>query len=187
MNGSADRKNELRVAEERVGLGARLLKGGRHCRRHVICQALLKHNIPVAFVSLLAGLHDNKSANVRPDELSRHFTLKRGTKQAERFSFLLFRALLQDIVDEVRPKCLRLDHRLQLGLRQEHLLSSLRFAVCLLLAYSAIKLGRRTETFAIAAKRRGFEMHPLKTKALSNAERTEAPKADNAEMRGPGY
>ena len=93
-----------------------------------------------------------------------------GTKQGDPLSSLLFNAVLQDIVDEVRPRWVKLSHGLFVGPGPEHLLSILRFADdCLLLAPSAVKLERMTEAFAIAAKKRGLEIHPEKTKAFTNA------------------
>ena len=136
---------------------------------HSIWQALLRQNVPPAYVELLGCLYEGQTANVRTDRYSKPFKLMRGTKQGDPLSSLLFNAVLQDIVNDVCPRWQKLRHGLLVGACNDQLLSILRFADdCLLMAPSAVKLERMTEALALAARKRGLEIHPDKTKALTN-------------------
>ena len=128
--------------------------------------------VPSGYIHMLAGLYDGQVARVRTDCLSKEFDSKRGTKQGDPLSSLLFYAVLQDITNDVKDLWNKHSYGAQLGWSEHTILQSLRFADdTLLFASSATKLERMLDRLAQAARERGLEIHPDKTKALHNTKK----------------
>ena len=68
-----------------------------------IWAALTRQGVPAGYVQLLDALYKGQSAHVKTDCLSRSYEINRGTKQGDPLSSLLFNALLEDIVTDVKP------------------------------------------------------------------------------------
>lgn len=109
---------------------------------------------------------------MRTDKQSRSFNIERGTKQGDPLSPCLFNALLEDALREVQAQWEKKGLGLQLGHAQNSILTNLRFADdVLLVATSLSQLKKMLQEFITATLKRGLELHPDKTKILSNTTR----------------
>jgi hypothetical protein len=81
----------------------------------------------------------------------------------------LFNALLEDIMRTIKPKWIQKKMGLQLGHTELTHLTNLRFADDVILASSTLpRLQSMLSDIAAAAKSRGLELHPDKTKIISS-------------------
>ena len=121
-------------------------------------------------MSLLQSLYHEQQAKVRTDRLSKSFPISRGTKQGDPLSALLFNALLEKIVREVKPQWAKKRYGIQLGVGDSHRVTNLRFADdVLLVAGSKAQLISMLTDFKAAALKCGLELHPDKTKIMTTA------------------
>jgi hypothetical protein len=107
---------------------------------------------------------------VRTDRVSRSYDIKRGTKQGDPLSSLLFNSLLEDITREVKPMWVQKRMGLQLGYTDLSQLTNLRFADDLILfSTSLTNMRKMLADLSTAAGRRSLELHPEKTKIVQFA------------------
>ena len=71
--------------------------------------------LPDGYIRVLANLYAGRSGQVRTDRISRPFDIMRGTKQGDPLSCILFNAILEDIMREVKPTSVQQNWWLQLG------------------------------------------------------------------------
>ena len=135
-------------------------------------EALRKQSVPSSYIALLKQLYTSQLAYVRTDKHSRSFNIERGTKQGDPLSPCLFNALLEDAMRDVQATWKKKAWGLQLGHTQNAILTNLRFADdVLLVATSLSQLKKMLQELSSAALQRGLELHPDKTKILSNTTR----------------
>ena len=134
-----------------------------------IWEALHRQGVNNRYIHILAHLYSGQTARVKTDRLSKPFCLRRGTKQGDPLSSLLFNAVLEDIFRDLKKSWLRQGFGLHLGYTDFKTLSNLRFADDVLLAApSYSKLRKMLRGLVDAAGKRGLELHPEKTKILCN-------------------
>jgi hypothetical protein len=134
--------------------------------------ALMKQGVPNVYVELLQQLYKGQSARVRLDSMSKPFHIGRGTKQGDPLSSLFFNALLEDIMAEVKEVWQEKGMGVHLGYTSLSCMTNLRFADDILLtATSLSQLKKMLSHLGVAASSRGLELHPDKTKILTNATR----------------
>ena len=130
--------------------------------------ALEAQHIPKAYIALLAKLYSNQTATVRTDQTSREFSIRRGTKQGDPLSSLLFNSLSEHIFRQLVPTWRRLGYGVCLDSATNHL-TDLRFADDVILFATSLRqiksmlTGVHTE-----AAKTGLELHPDKTKIMHN-------------------
>ena len=135
-------------------------------KHHCIWEALKKHGVPRCYINLLARMYRNQSGRVRTDTMSKVFDLRRGTKQGDPLSSLLFNAVLEDVMSDFKGHWVFTGRGLKLGPVQ---VSELRFADDLLLmARSMPDIRNMLQDVVKAARLRGLELHPGKTKVMCN-------------------
>ena len=134
--------------------------------------ALQKQGVPSGYIRVLSSLYEGQTAQVRTDRVSRPYSIMRGTKQGDPLSSLLFNSLLEDIMREVKPEWVRKHMGLRVGHTDLCQLTNLRFADDLLLVAKTLPMIRTMlSDIAAAAARRGLELHPGKTKIMTNCTR----------------
>ena len=120
----------------------------------------------------MASLYNQQTAAVRTDRLSRSFVIERGTKQGDPLSSLLFNALLEDVVRNVQRHWQSTKLGIPFGHNDGTSLTNLRFADdILLIAKSFTHVRNMLQDLSTEASKAGLEIHPDKTKILSNATR----------------
>ena len=111
-------------------------------------------------------------ATVKTYVMSRPFNLSRGTKQGDPLSSLLFNALLQHILEPLIAEWQNNDKGVQFGFTPATTLTNLRFADDVLLTSRTLpRLTTMLDDIVRAARPHGLELHPSKTKILSNQTR----------------
>ena len=134
-----------------------------------IWAALERQGVPTCYINTLAKLYSKQTGKVRTDKMSKSFDIKRGTKQGDPLSSLLFNAVLEDVIRGLQPDWVRRKMGISLGFTDISHLCNLRFADdILLLSHSLGKLKIMLDEIARASLTRGLELHPVKTKILSN-------------------
>ena len=134
-----------------------------------IWTALARQGVPHAYLQLLSALYSNQKCQVRTDKLSQSFDLQRGTKQGDPLSSMLFNAVLEDTLRDVKQQWNDKRRGIKLGEGPSSLLTNLRFADdLLLLAATRADVRQMLGDVVIAAKKRGLQLHPDKTKILCN-------------------
>ena len=129
--------------------------------------ALSLQRVPHAYINLLRSLYSGQTANVCTDVVSKSFDMKRGTKQGDPLSSLLFNALLEHIFRRLKIKWKERGMGIDMGTDER--LSNLRFADdVLLVAKKKPHLVKMLEDLQQEALRYGLELHPEKTKILTN-------------------
>ena len=137
-----------------------------------IWTALTRQGVPAGYVQLLDALYKGQSAQVKTDRLSRSYAISRGTRQGDPLSSLLFNALPEDIMADVKPSWLARGMGIQMGDTIVSQMTNLRFADDLLLFGAKPQhLKVMLSDLVVAARRRGLELHPDKTKIITNATR----------------
>jgi hypothetical protein len=137
--------------------------------QHSIWQALQEQGVPDLYISVLMKLYDGQVARVQTDCLSREFSIARGTKQGDPISPILFNAVLEKALREVKKKWAARRAGIQVGYGKEGFLTNLRFADDILLIGRSLAGVRRMLADLIdEARNVGLEVHMGKTKILSN-------------------
>jgi len=141
-------------------------------------EALRQQQVPNSYVKLLHTLYAQQSATVKTDRVSRPFSIQRGTKQGDPLSSLLFNSLLEHIMSDVKPTWVEKKWGIQLGHGQGSHLTNLRFADDVLLVSTSLhRLKSMLSQLSTKAKTTGLELHPDKTKILTNTtQKTGRPK-----------
>ena len=103
------------------------------------------------------------------DKESDPFEMKRGTKQGDPLSSLLFNTVLQYALEGELKRWQEGNKGIRLGARREDCLTNLRFANdVLLFSTSLSKLKDMLQDFKRSTEKVGLEIHPDTTKILSN-------------------
>ena len=149
-------------------------------------QTLQNQNIPPPYIQLLQNLYTDQTATIRTDKQSRQFNLQRGVKQGDPLSSLLFNACLEDLFQQLKQQWSQKSYGIQLGTTNNTRLTNLRFADdILLLAPTLPQLTKQLCDLQQAAARYGLEIHPDKTKILSNVTKRRGRDArTNADING---
>jgi hypothetical protein len=143
------------------------------CVEHeCLWNALERQGVPDCYIQLLSNLYKGQTGHVRTDRVSKPYDIMRGTKQGDPLSSILFNALLEDIMREVKHTWVQKRMGLQLGHTDITHLTNLRFADDVLLVSQTLpRLQQMLSDISIAAKSRGLELHPDETKNISNLTR----------------
>ena len=119
---------------------------------------------------LLRKLYNDQTGRVRTDILSKEFNIGRGTKQGDPLSSLMFNSLLEHVMRPLKTQWEQKHYGLKVGPNSNHQLMNLRFADdVLLIATSQQQITNMLNVLKQAAQVVGLELHPGKTKILSNA------------------
>jgi len=133
-------------------------------------EALQVQGVPCSYINLLRKLYDGQSARVRTDRLSKPFGIFRGTKQGDPLSSSLFNALLEFIMKPLKEKWARKRFGVQLGATAATRITNQRFADdVLLVGCTRYQIQEMLKDVQAAALECGLELHPDKTKVITNA------------------
>ena len=133
------------------------------------------YGIKPAYVRLLKRLYSHQKGTVLTDQESDVFPIKRGTKQGDPLSSLLFNTVLQYSLERDLRRWQESRKGIRLSDKTEDCLTNLRFADDVLLFSTSLERLRdmlcefKTSTEAV-----GLGIHPDKTKILSNQDKEKA-------------
>ena len=134
-----------------------------------IWTALTDHGVSPAYINLLSKLYQGQRARVKCDMNSREFDIKKGTKQGDPVSPILFNAVLECVMRKVKAKWAMKMHGLQIGHIPESMITNLRFADDILLVGRTLpQIKQMIADVAAEGKKVGLELHPQKTKIQHN-------------------
>ena len=135
-----------------------------------IWDALKSCNIEHEYISLLRKFYKDQKASVQTDEESESFDIRKGSKQGDPMSSLLFNTVLQySLKNEIQrwPKTKGMG--IYLSDQERDCLTNLRFADdVMLFATSKEQIRNMMCEFKKATEKVGLTIHPNKTKILSN-------------------
>ena len=133
-------------------------------------KALQDQEVPDGYVALLKSLYSDQVGNVKTDRLSKDFQIERGTKQGDPLSSLLFNCVLEDIMRKTKDLWAQRGYGLQIGFLDKTKINNLRFADdVLLISTSLPHITKMLKDMIVIARQYGLELHPDKTKILSNS------------------
>ena len=95
--------------------------------------AMLEMGVEAAYVNVLKRLYAGQTANVVTDKISKDFEIKRGTKQGDPISPILFNAVLEAVMRKLKQQWVAKAHGVRVGIGQPRNLQNLRFAHDILL------------------------------------------------------
>ena len=134
-----------------------------------IWNALKSCGIEHDYISLLKKLCRDQKATVLTDEESDMFEIKKGTKQGDPLSSLLFNTVLQKALEDDIP---RWQKKKGMGIypsdNEYDCFTNMRFADDVLLLTSKEQLQKMSCEFKRSAEKVGLRIHPGKTKILCN-------------------
>ena len=129
-------------------------------------------DVKPAYVRLLQRLYSQQEGTVLTDKASSVFSIKKGTKQGDPLSSLLFNTVLQYSLEEDLKRWQEKRKDIRLSDATEDCLTNLRFADDVLLFSTSLdKLREMLCEFKISTEAVGLGIHPDKTKILSNQEK----------------
>ena len=138
-------------------------------KHSALWSSLEHHGIGPSYVALLQRLYSQQEGTVLTDEESDVFPIKRGTKQGDPSSILLFNAVLQFSLEYDLKRWKEKQKGIRLNDRKEDCLTNLRFADDVLLFSTSLgKLEEMLCHFKRSTEAVGLRIHPSKTKILSN-------------------
>ena len=106
---------------------------------------------------------------MKTDKTSRCFALERGVKQGDPLSSLLFNAVLEQLFQQLKANWSHKNYGVQLGHTSTTILTNIRFADDVMLVASTLpQLTTMLTQLRQQAKQYGLELHPDKTKILTN-------------------
>ena len=133
------------------------------------------YGVKLAYVRLLQRLYSQQEGTVLTDKESDVFSIKRGTKQGDPLSSLLFNTVLQCSLEDDLKRWQEKRKGIRLSDATEDCLTNLRFADdVLLFSTSPEKLREMLCEFKISTEAVGLGIHPDKTKILSNQDKMKA-------------
>ena len=141
-------------------------------KHSAIWRSLQFYGIKPAYVRLLQRLYSQQEGTVLTDKESDAFPIKRGTKQGDPLSSLLFKTVLQYSLESDLKRWQEKQKGIRLSDKTEDCLTNLRFADDVLLFSTSLEKLReilcelKTSTEAV-----GLGIHPDKTKILSNQDK----------------
>ena len=128
-----------------------------------------------AYVRLLQRLYSQQEGTVLTDKESDAFPIKRGTKQGDPLSSLLFNTVLQYSLENDLKQWQEKRKGIRLSDITEDCLTNLRFADDVLLFSTSLeKLREMLCEFKTSTEAVGLGIHPDKTKILSNQDKIKA-------------
>ena len=134
-----------------------------------IWHALESQGVPHHYIWLLRRIYSDQAGMIRSDVMSKQFSITRGVKQGDPLSSLLFNSLLEHIMRAVKPQWVTKRFGMQTSVGQDTRLMNLRFADDLFLIGKTQKqILTMLEDVIRAARTYGLELHPEKTKILTN-------------------
>ena len=135
-----------------------------------IWKALKACDIKHDYISLVKKIYRDQKASVQTDEESNIFEIRKGTKQGDPLSSLLFNTVLQySLKDDIQRWQKRKGMGKNLSDNGHDCLTNLRFADdVLLLASFKEQLRKMLYEFKKSTEKVGLRIHPEKTKILSN-------------------
>ena len=138
-------------------------------KHSALSSSLHFYGIKPAYVRLLQRLYSQQEGTVLTDKESDVFSIKRGTKQGDPLSSLLFNTVLQYSLEEDLKRWQEKRKGIKLSDAAEDCLTNLRFVDDVLLFSTSLeKLREMLCEFKISTEAVGLEIHPDKTKILSN-------------------
>ena len=135
-----------------------------------IRDALKYCNIEHGYINLLKKIYRDQKASVQTDEESNIFEIRKGTKQGDPLSSLLFNTVLQySLKDEIQRWQKKKGMGKYLSDHDHDCLTNQRLADdVLLLASSNEQIRKMLCEFKKSTKKVGLRIHPEKRKTLSN-------------------
>ena len=127
------------------------------------------YGVKPAYVRLLQRLYSHQEGTVLTDKESDAFPIKRGTKQGDPLSSLLFNTVLQYSLEKDLKRWQEKQKGIRLSDKTEDCLTNLRFADDVLLFSTSLeRLREMVCEFKASTEAVGLGIHPDKTKILSN-------------------
>ena len=132
-------------------------------------EALREQGVPAGYVHLLSKIYFEQTGTIKLDCASKHFRIERGVRQGDPLSPTLFNALLETVFRVLKRRWTSMGVGIRMGPRDEDVLSNLRFADDVLLTATSLQqLSAMLQDLRIEAGRHGLELHPGKTKIITN-------------------
>ena len=141
-------------------------------KHSAIWSSLQFYGIKPPYVRLLQRLYSQQEGTVLTDKESDAFPIKRGTKQGDPLSSLLFNTVLQYSLENNLKRWQEKQKGIKLSDKTEDCLTNLRFADDVLLFSTSLE--RRREIlceFKTSTEAVGLGIHPDKTKILCNQDK----------------
>ena len=144
-------------------------------KHSALWSSLQFYGVKPAYVRLLQRLYCQHEGTVLTDKESDAFAIKRGTKQGDPLSSLLFNTVLQFSLEGDLKRWQEKQKDIRLSDKKEDCLTNLRFADdVLLFSTSREKLREMLRKFKTSAEAVGLGIHPDKTKILNNQDKEKA-------------
>ena len=144
-------------------------------KHSVYWKSLRFYGIKPAYVKLLQRLYRHQEGTVLTDKEIDVFPIKKGTKQGDPLSSLLFNTVLQYSLENNLTKWQENKKGFRLSDKTEDCLTNLRFADDVLLFSTSLeKLRDMLCDFKASTEAVGLGIHPDKTKILSNQDNVKA-------------
>ena len=138
-------------------------------KHSALWSSLEHHGIEPSYVELLQRLYSHQEGTVLTDKESDVFQIKRGTKQGDPLSSLLFNTALQFSLEEDLKRWQEKQKGIRLSDKKKDCLTNLRFADDVpLFSTSLNKLEEMLCDFKRSTESVGLRIHPSKRKILSN-------------------
>ena len=142
-------------------------------KHSALWKSLSFYCVKPSYVRLLQRLYSQQEGTVLTDKESEVFSIKRGTKQGDPLSSLLFNTVLQYSLEEDLKRWQEKRKGIKLSDATEDCLTNLRFADDVLLFSTSLdKLRDMLCEFKTSTEAVGLGIHPDKTKILSNQDKT---------------
>ena len=134
-----------------------------------IWESMLAHRVPPVYVDLLSRLYQDQRATIQCDCKSREFYIRKGTKQGDPISPIIFNCVLDEVLRTVKRKWSLKKFGMQLGHTDLRTMTNLRFADDILLIGRTLpQIKQMIADIAVEGAKVGLELHPDKTKILHN-------------------
>ena len=134
-----------------------------------ILESLAAHGVAPTYVDLIKRLYEGQSAKVWCECFSREFKIRKGTKQGDPISSLLFNSVLEEVMRKVKLKWKSKNYGIRLGYTTTSTLTNLRFADDIVLtARSLPQIKQMLADVVEQSAEVGLELHPEKTKIQHN-------------------
>ena len=134
-----------------------------------IFKALQEQGVPMPYLDVLARLYKEQQARIGGEHQSRDFPITKGTKQGDPISPLIFNAVLEAIMRQVKEKWKRRKYGVNLEPSFEDRLTNLRFADdILVIARTLPQIKQMLLDIIEECEKNGLKLHPEKTKIMHN-------------------
>jgi hypothetical protein len=134
-----------------------------------IWNSLEEQGVPYTYIDTLQKLYTGQAAAVQCDAKSKSFDIKRGTKQGDPISPILFNAVVESFMRKLIIKWDKKKFGARLGTLSTSSLTNLRFADDILLVGRTLpQIKSMIADVAEEAAKVGLELHSGKTKILHN-------------------